>query len=299
MKRGTSQTTVWRPVGDPKPHALREARLQLHWASQIAAAAPFTFLDAAPDFSHVNLGWDARNDTLWARPVGQDPAMRVGIRFEDLALVLVDSRSESVTELPLGGRTLEQGYEWLEQNLKLRQPSTFGAKPLERLGEDFPDHPLKHGALFSAADPEARKELARWFANADLLLSDVVARNRGASPVRCWPHHFDIATLITLATSDDPEQSRTVGVGMTPGDEYYNEPYFYVTPWPYPDKQAIESFNGAGSWHTEGWIGAVLTGTQIVTSGNDLFEQAAVATGYLEAAIPSAIKLTGTLGKAD
>jgi hypothetical protein len=247
----------------------------------------------------VNLGWDARNDILWARPVGEDPAMRVGLRFDDLALVLVDSRSESVTELPLAGRTLAQGYEWLEQNLKLWQPGTFGAKPLEKPGGDLPDHPVRHGAPFSAESREARLELARWFANADLLLSDVVARIEEASPVRCWPHHFDIATLITIASAADPEQSRTVGVGMAPGDEYYAEPYFYVTPWPYPDKETLRPLTGAGSWHTEGWIGAVLTGTEIVALGDDPFEQAAVARGYLESAIPAAKRLVSTLKKAD
>ena len=64
-----------------------------------------------------------------------------------------------------------------------------------------------------------------------------------------------------MVAHDDPEEARSVGVGMTPGDGGYPEPYFYVTPWPYPNPEVLPRL-ATGSWHTEGWTGAVLTGTE-------------------------------------
>ena len=79
--------------------------------------------------------------------------------------------------------------------------------------------------------------------------------------MRCWPHHFDIATLIEVS----PKQ--TVGVGMEPGDVYYNEPYFYVNMSPSPAVDAPRAaLSGGGAWHTHEWIGAVLPATRIGTT---------------------------------
>lgn len=131
----------------------------------------------------------------------------------------------------------------------------------------------------------ARAELAAWFANADRSLTRL--RNEHAatmpsiSPVRCWPHHFDIATLMFLET-DDPEHARSVNVGLSPGDSSYDEPYFYVSPWPYPDAAKLPPLPAPGHWHTQGFIAAVAPASRIISitdrqSAVEVFLQAAVA----------------------
>jgi hypothetical protein len=44
-------------------------------------------------------------------------------------------------------------------------------------------------------------------------------------------HHFDLATLTTLPARN-ADATGYVGVGLSPGDEYYDEPYFYVSVYP-------------------------------------------------------------------
>ena len=83
--------------------------------------------------------------------------------------------------------------------------------------------------------------------------------------MRCWPHHFDVASLITLDAGADAEEARTIGVGFSPGDGSYDQPYFYVTPWPYPEADDLPSLAGGAHWHTEGWIGAVLTAERVIS----------------------------------
>src|SRR5262249_62334200 len=80
-------------------------------------------------------------------------------------------------------------------------------------------------------------ELVAWFGNAGLSLGSIqrqmIGRKLAASPVRCWPHHFDIATLTTLPARN-AGATGYVGAGLSPGDEYYDEPYFYVSVYPNP-----------------------------------------------------------------
>jgi predicted HAD superfamily phosphohydrolase YqeG len=76
--------------------------------------------------------------------------------------------------------------------------------------------PEQTGAF--AADGAPLGELANWFANADRALQFISARNKSASRVRCWPHHFDMDTVL------HPGKKRTIGIGMSPGDDSYRQP---------------------------------------------------------------------------
>jgi hypothetical protein len=101
---------------------------------------------------------------------------------------------------------------------------------------EIPAHAIAQGghydAIRSAAAPT---QLAVWFSNAELLLDrmqgQLIGRKLAASSVCCWPHHFDLASLTTLPKRDF-EAVDYLGVGLSPGDIYYDEPYFYVSMHP-------------------------------------------------------------------
>ncbi len=50
---------------------------------------------------------------------------------------------------------------------------------------------------------------------------------------------------------------------MSTGDAAYDQPYFYVTPWPYPEAGSLPRL-GLGRWQTAGWVGAVLTAGDVL-----------------------------------
>jgi hypothetical protein len=86
-----------------------------------------------------------------------------------------------------------------------------------------------------------------------------VASSPNASAVRCWPHHFDIATLLALDPPTTPSNvARTIGAGLSPGDAGSPGGYWYVTPWPYPVVSEPPPLAAGGAWHRTGWFGAVL-----------------------------------------
>jgi hypothetical protein len=148
------------------------------------------------------------------------------------------------------------------------------------------------GAYGAGALADALAELAAWFANAHAALGRVrdqmSARGLAPSPVRCWPHHFDMATL-TVLEAGSAEHARSVNAGLSPGDEHYEEPYFYVSPHPYPDPAKLPPLPAFGHWHVRGFTAAIAPESRIVATAD---HQAAVHT-FLNEAVAAAINALG------
>lgn len=241
-----------------KPSASRElvdSRLQLHYAAQFATALGISYLTPKADDSHTNLGWDPRLEALGSREVrALSHGVRVAVRPRDLTLlVLVDG---SVGQrIPLHGSNISQ----VESTLRtaLTSVGLDGRRFTLRRHYELPPHPVAERHPFDTSRITMFEELAAWFGNAAVRLEEMKARVGGAE-VRCWPHHFDIATLVSFGPG------RSSGAGMLPGDEMYPEPYYYVNAYPAPTAIPDESLlKGGGSWNSEGWFGAVLTGSRL------------------------------------
>jgi hypothetical protein len=252
----------WQTLGAPAPTKLVDARLQLHHAAQLAAAAGATFLEPRPDDSHPNLGWDDELEALVGRRIPGPPPFQVGIELAERRLLLLDSGRRTSESFDLNGRSLAEAAAWL-QGAIARTDVSVPAAGASVPGYELPEHPVAKGAAF-CADPDACAELARWFANGEAILSDLSPRLEGASDVRVWPHHFDLATLVVVESEKDGSLAKSIGVGFSPGDDSYPEPYWYVSPWPYPDPAGLPALEGEGFWHDEGYIAAILTGSRIV-----------------------------------
>ncbi|MCA8915064.1 MAG: hypothetical protein KDB90_06595 [Planctomycetes bacterium] len=276
----------WTRLGDVAPDALGSARLQAHFGLQVVAAAGKSLLKPRPDDSQTATGWLDRVHAL----VGDEipGGLRVGLRIRDLRLLLLTKDGNDLASLALDGRTLESGIKWLTSQLA-EETGTKDRPSIKRPDYEMPDHELGRGGTFGA-DAETLGELARWYANADRALQFVAAKERDALQVRCWPHHFDMATLLNLDPYEPAEKARTIGVGMSPGDASYKQPYYYVTPWPYPDTDELPGLPSGGTWHRKGWTGAILTGSKL-TSAASADRQVAMLTDFLDGALAACKEL--------
>jgi hypothetical protein len=268
------------PLGEVDPKILADARLELHWAAQILGSVGLTYGIAAPDFSHTSLTWIEDPAALGSPPLGDRTGARFALKLDDLCLLAVDENGS--TRHPLAGQTLDAGYHWLSNEVATRLEKTE-VKQLTRFDHEMPGHPVKDGAEFAAAPAEHFAELGRWYATAFQLLRNFAAGTPAASAVRCWPHHFDVASLVQIDPHEEGEEARSIGVGMSPGDGSYAEPYWYVTPWPYPAAQLLPELD-TGRWHTEGWVGAVLTATELVDQSKHA-NQKDFIDGFLQKAV--------------
>ncbi len=280
MSQEWTRHIQWRPLGAHDPKDMEDARLQAHWASQIVCAAARTFKTPASDDSHTNLGWDAAAGALQGHRTDAGKPFQTALQPGDLALMFFDDAGAAREELALSGLTMDDAYAWLA---KIIAAHGGGSAPFDKPDYEMPDHPVARGAAFSRQPPQAFAELANWFANADSLIRAFTAGIEGASPVRCWPHHFDIASLITLDPGADPEQARSIGIGLSPGDEGCSEPYWYVNMWPYPPADTPAPHLPYGMWRTEGWPGGMLTASALLAAG-PAEKQAERAAAFVQAA---------------
>jgi hypothetical protein len=263
---------------------LVDPSLQLHWAAQLIASAGQTFAQARDDDSHRALEWDRDRKAFVGATFAGGYPFRLGLRPSDLTLLLLDRTDEPLGTLALTGATLDEGYEWLTLGM-----ATYmgGAPPIiERPEYDMPPHEVGQGARFSTTIGAALEALEGLYGGAHELLSELFEQDPDAAPIRCWPHHFDLATLLTVETDADGAPTETIGVGLAPMGGGYESWYWYVTPWPYPTEEALPSLVGSGSWHTDGWTGAVLTGVTLDSVAPDA-RQAVVRT-FVEEAVRAA-----------
>ena len=246
---------TWRPLDPTLGPDLVDARLQLHHAAQLATALGISYLPAQPDDSHTNLEWIEAIGALASNPAGA-PGARVAVRPNAFAMLILDATANVIATHLLDGRTVDDAARWIRG--QLAEHGLDGARYTLKRHYEIPPHPVDTGAAFRASRPEMFEQLANWYSNAAATLEQLASATPNASPVRCWPHHFDIATLLEVAPG------KTVGVGMEPGDEYFQEPYFYTSMSPSPNAdEARPELGGNGLWHTRDWIGAALPASRL------------------------------------
>ena len=139
----------WRLLSAPSREKPADPILQLHWASQIVAAVGFTHVEPESDWSHTNMEWVEPAGLAGSRiTAGPEPARAV-LRFADLTLELQGGDGATIGEFPLAGKTLDDGYRWMEETLS---GSSIGviSMPLFRPEHELPPHPVGSGAMFSA-----------------------------------------------------------------------------------------------------------------------------------------------------
>lgn len=264
----------WQTVGGFAPLALADSRVQLHWAAQVLAACADRWVEARSDDGHTAMEWDGARGALVGQPTAA--GARLALRIADLTLV-------GGEELPLAGRTLGEAMAWADCDLA----AAAGESPRGARARDYemPAHPVAGGAPF-AADPAALAELARWVHDGDLLLRDLAAAQPGATAVRCWPHHLDIAAIVYLDRDRPPETSRRIAFGLSPGDHHNPEPYFYLTAHPIEVDVTFPPLPSGGRWQRSGFTGALLLASDLLQGPPD--GQQARARAYFDAALATA-----------
>jgi hypothetical protein len=267
----------WRPIRSFDPARLSAARSQAHHATQWLARTARAYVPPRPDDGHTSLGWDDAFGGFVSHPLPD--GARLGLHFADLSLALFDNGTSTPQDVfPLAGRCDPDACTWL-----------MGHAGMRDLDPGALDAPLPYMLMERATggtytvDVEALAQLAAWFSNADAALCAVrdaiAARGLAAPPVRCWPHHFDLDTLVTVAPG------RSTGVGFEPGDDYYDEPYFYVSVYPAPDVGRLPALPPVGHWHTQNFTAAIAPAQRILA----VSDQGAAVASFLSTATAATI----------
>jgi hypothetical protein len=253
---------TWHAIAKISPDALMEGRVQLHYAIQFIAATGTALAEPLPDYSHTSLVWNSDLEVFVGSSISAAQSFQVALEPVSLTLILLDKQSETIASFPLDKKTMAEGLNWLKQEISKLGVDASKIAFLDYPANDFPDHALAHGASFDTSQELVLSELVNYYANTEQQLQKIIATMEDATSPCIWSHHFDLATLIMLPGTKDGNPL-TIGIGLSPGDPSYQEPYWYVSPYPHPDTASLPVLDGHGFWHTQHWVGAVLLASRL------------------------------------
>ena len=237
------------------PKHLVAAREMAHAAVQLLHRTAVANLQSEPGDEHSNLGWNVDRQAFETHALNSAGGA-AWVCLSPFALGL------SGAALPLEGVSLAQAQSWLDTELKRQNLHPSSPAPLAYA---LPKTVAKV-EIFQQED--GLRSLAAWYSLASSSLEQFINSLKrlapGPSPLRCWPHHFDLATYVGLEPGP-AETARGIGVGLSPGDETYNQPYFYVNPWPHLEMDKLPMAVPPGRWHVDGFVGSIATGEDILS----------------------------------
>ena len=242
-----------------RPRELGAARIAAHVAVQPLSKAARANMTAREDDSHSSVEWIPEDAMFRTHAFeGTGAVVHVGLGLVPLRMVVLRD-GEPVAELDLAGKGTDDAESWLDAELM-----RLGLAPASPIEQPFEMPEDTRALTVYPADQSGLAELAEWYslgkAALEQVVPDAAGEKPGPSPIVCWPHHFDIATYVGLEEGDF-ETARGIGIGLSPGDETYDQPYVFIYPWPRPNPADLPDDPIApGRWQSEGFTGSGATG---------------------------------------
>jgi hypothetical protein len=246
----------WFPLTKPDLETFERVKAHYHVAIQSVASVGRIFLSESKAYM---LFWTPNLWRLagkWVGEPGEHTVFRASISFEDFCLYLVNEKIEIIDRYPLEGKSPKKVMLWMEE-----QVANFGLSFTHLSNDipfDIPDERFKKKG-FEALSPEETRLLGAQLHDAYLVLNEMRSNYKSTSEVMLDPKYFHQVLNILLKDSGDADTSTYVQAGYSPGDQEIQEPYFFVTSWPYTDSpRNIQGISEMAQWHANEWAGLVL-----------------------------------------
>lgn len=249
-------TFTWIPLTIVDPGELKEARIQLHQAVQNVAAVGRKFLPDVAGDANAQLAWIPGLKRMAGKWVKGNTSFRSSLSLEEFKIYLVDQKVLTLSSFDCQESNLTQMMLWLEEQIgKLG----LEARNLTlNLPYELPKETNATGSPFTLPSYRGAKELTKYYHNAYVTLREFKQQFENSGDINIWPHHFDMALDILLRDTGDRETNTQISIGLSPGDEQFESPYFYVNCWPHVDTQHLAQLDNNGLWISDEWTGAVL-----------------------------------------
>ncbi|MEL6194650.1 MAG: DUF5996 family protein [Bacteroidota bacterium] len=266
----------------PLPNSLWwEVRNEFHRAVQILAMMGRSYCPRHMEDEYATLRWDTEGKAMIGKWL--NGAFRFEIDYWEYKLIIRKDEEVIATYLLAGKSTLQILEEM--KPILIDYGFDMGKLKTEYPYKDLPPEVADQNKKFSPLDLETIKAFTSWNDQAYAILKEFTRVHGNVSEIRCWPHHFDLAILMTV----DKEKSKTIGIGYVPADDHYDTPYFYLGPYPAPDVKLLPTYDGPGKWHTENWTGGILLSEEL--KGLSLPEQTKTFQSFYQNYLKSLIKL--------
>lgn len=258
----------WTNIDGTDLKTLKQTRRALHQAIQLVSIFPRNILPHDPTDGTASLIWNKEAKSLQSIPVQNSNGLEVctGLSLSNFQLYL-SAADTKICSISMEGKSTNEGLAWLKEELNKLAFET------DNLSLDLPyqieDYDFSQQL---SVDQKALNEFLSLYKNTNSILKKEVKKWEKAFDIRCWPHHFDLATLIPIEVDKAGEIVKSIGVGLSPGDESIDEPYLYVNVWPTVSEDSLNRHQlPSGHWNTKGWSGAVLTYSELLKQEDQHF----------------------------
>ena len=257
MSQDSPNSINWNDFEFPFSERFESARNQAHQAAQLLGSIARAINPEKPEDTHAAMIWQEAHQLLSTQMLKHHKYKYAVLNIATLSLGFQDNSDHELLSISLAGYTNKELKQRLEEILEIKQ---FNLQhPYE-----LPTFTFGNNQPYDDSDKDYLALCEQVFSNAYHALLPFTQSIPEASEIHIWPHHFDIATLLTYSAN---KSDKFIGIGLSPGDASVPEPYFYINTWPYPkvNQQSLSPLS-AGAWQFDGWTGAILKASEIVQS---------------------------------
>lgn len=246
---------------EPMPDDFEPTRATLHQYANAVGVIPRAHAAPHEKWWHVSLGITGRGlETATMKlPAGDSLALRLDLHSHEV-VIAVGGEDRTRIDMTSGLTGTEMGNSVIAAVAELGLGGEYAR-------DKFESDELRHYSPTTAAA-------------FDRILNEVHAvcsqhRDRigqPVSPIRLWPHGFDMAFEWFGTRVEEYEEHGEVqrypaqcNFGFYPG----GRAYLYANPWPFEaDALLGVELPGGATWHTAGWQGSILYYDQLVGDDN-------------------------------
>lgn len=226
---------------------------QLHLASQYLAAAGISFVEKAADDSHTNLGWNQNHSRLETHLF--DSGVQLAVNLESVQLEII-KQGEKIAQINLEGAAHSDVLKWISGEIHKIGIET---KYHYQFHYELPYTEINEGDVFSF-DKSDLNEISARLSIAQEAFQDFLNDNNLESPIRVWPHHFDLGIYVSIKN----DGSLFMGAGLAIPDSLVDDLYYYASGYKNGSAIVTKDFSGLsnGDWRSD-WNGATLASSQV------------------------------------
>ncbi|MFY0605481.1 MAG: hypothetical protein JXR10_02130 [Cyclobacteriaceae bacterium] len=262
------QAYQWIPFSPINKEALVNCRKQLHVAVQTVAAIGRKFLPPSDEDQNATLIWVPGLKRMAGKWVEANVVFRSSISLDTMQIHLVDRKVSSLASFQIADHTQVELMLWLEE--QIGQLGLHAPHLTLNLPYKLPDYSSEIAEQKQPFDLQQVQELGKYYNNSFVALRNIKEKFSTENEITIWPHHFDQALQVKLKDSGDAATDTLISFGMSPGDDEFESPYFYVNTWPHIDTSKCDKLDNNAIWVSEEWTGAVLFAKHVIDRDQQL-----------------------------
>lgn len=231
---------------------MKQTIQNLHQAAQYLAAAGISFLEKKSDDSHTNVGWNKAENRMETHVFGDKNQLGVNLNTAKIEWL---NNGSVTSDIELNSKNHNEIVLWISDQAKQNNISQAYSYSFHY---ELPYDEVTKDYTYSLDSKDLLK-ISNELTKAQNTFEQFLAKQKLESPIRVWPHHFDLGIYAELES-----ENTFMGAGLAIPDSMVDDFYFYASGYKNGNGIVTKNFGEmkVGEWRSD-WNGATLASTNI------------------------------------